>query len=132
MKRKTYFFLFVSLFVWAAVSAQTEMLGPLTKESILKGVPDWEAVAAAYNPKPEIIQKLKTIDQPIQIEVFLGTWCPDSKAHVSAYFKILEMTENPLIQTSYIGIPKEKIQSPIFSLTGEKQISYNDDPYRIL
>jgi len=108
MKRQTYFLLLVTLFVCAAVSAQTEMLGSLTKESILKSVPDWEAMAAAYSPKPEIIQKLKMIGQPIQIEVFLGTWCPDSKAHVSAYFKILEMADNPLIQTSYIGIPKEK------------------------
>ena len=84
------------------------MLGPLTKEAILKGFPDWEEVAAVYQPKPDCLRKLKAIDQAVRIEVFLGTWCSDSKNHVSAYFKILDMTDNPLIQTVYIGIPRDK------------------------
>jgi len=91
---------------------QAEMLGPLTKEAILKGVPDWEGVAAAYNPNPDCLQKLKAISQPIRIEVYLGTWCSDSKNHVSACFKILDMTDNPLIQTVYIGIPRDKTARP--------------------
>lgn len=94
------------------LSGQTEMLGPLTKEAILKGFPDWEAVAAAYNPNPACLQKLKAVQQPVRIEIFLGTWCSDSKNHVSAYFKILDMTDNPLIQTIYIGIPRDKAARP--------------------
>jgi len=98
----------VMLFSILGLSGQTEMLGPLTKEAILKGVPDWEEVAAAYQPKTDCLQKLKALQQPVRIEVFLGTWCSDSKSHVSAYFKILDMADNPLIQTVYIGIPRDK------------------------
>jgi hypothetical protein len=95
-------------------SGQAEMLGPLTKEAILKGVPDWQGVAAAYSPKPDSLQKLKSIQQPVRIEIYLGTWCPDSKNHVSAYFKVLDMTDNPLIQTVYIGIPRDRAARPKF------------------
>lgn len=90
------------------VSAQAELLGPLTRESIVKGVPDWEGVASAYIPRPDALQLLKSLGQPVRIEIFLGTWCPDSKAHVGAYFKIMDMADNPLIETLYIGIPKDK------------------------
>ncbi len=90
------------------LAGQTELLGLLTRESIIKGVPDWEAVIAAYTPKAESLRQLMAIQLPIRIEIYLGTWCPDSKSHVSAYFKILDMADNPLIQSVYIGVPRER------------------------
>ena len=108
MMRKRSSLFSVLLLASLVLPAQTELLGPLTQESILKGVPDWEAVASAYNPRPDVLQKIRAVGQPVRIEIFLGTWCPDSKAHVGAYFKIMEMADNPLIQTFYIGIPKDK------------------------
>lgn len=84
------------------------MVGPLSKEEILKNLPEWEEVVASYIPNPAIIAKLKSINKEVQVELFIGTWCPDCRRHVSAYFKILEMTDNPLIVTSYTGIPRER------------------------
>ena len=108
MKKSVCCFFSLWLFSILGFTRQTEMLGPLTKEAILKSVPDWEGVAAAYQPKTDCLQKLKTLQQPVRIEIYLGTWCSDSKSHVSAYFKILDMADNPLIQTAYIGIPRDK------------------------
>jgi hypothetical protein len=107
MKKIAISFILV-LFMSGGVFAETEMLGPLTKGQILSGVPDWEAVAAAYQPNAEAIARLKADNRPILIEVYLGTWCPDSKANVSAFFKILDMTDNPYIQTAYVGLPRDK------------------------
>jgi thiol-disulfide isomerase/thioredoxin len=84
------------------------MLGPLTKGEILKNFPDWEAVAALYLPQPEAIDQLKAIAYEVRIDVYLGTWCPDSKKHVSEFFKVLEMVDNPLLAASYIGVPRNK------------------------
>jgi hypothetical protein len=53
------------------------------------------------------IEKLQAIPSEIKIEIFLGTWCSDTKRNVSAYFKIMDMVDNPLIMTTYIGIPEE-------------------------
>ena len=108
MKKHLLTFFIAFLFLFTSSQAQVELLGELTKEEILEKLPDWQAVVASYTPKPEVIEKLKSINREIQIEVFLGTWCPDSKAHVSAYFKIMELVENPLLRTTYIGLPQEK------------------------
>jgi len=90
------------------VQGETELLGQISKEHILLSFPKWKELAAAYNPNKDIIDKLRTIDKEIEIEIVLGTWCPDSEEHVSAFFKIIELVDNPLITTSYIGIPRKK------------------------
>lgn len=85
-----------------------ELLGPLSQDQILDACPDWRAVVADYNPNAEFVDKLRSVSTEVKVEIFLGTWCPDSKAHVSEYFKVLEFADNPLIQTFLIGVPREK------------------------
>jgi thiol-disulfide isomerase/thioredoxin len=106
MKRAAAVFIF--LFSIPFLFGQGEMLGTITREEILENFPEWGELAAAYNPHPVSIEKLKFVDRLIQVEIFLGTWCPDSKVHVSAYFKILDMTANPNIRSAYIGIPRDR------------------------
>ena len=98
-------------FVWLLpllASHSCELVGPISKEEIIQNFPQWLEKAASYFPQQEFIEKLKSINYPVKIEIFLGTWCPDSQEHVSAYFKIMEMADNPLITSSYIGLPKDK------------------------
>jgi len=92
----------------AVLSSQVELQGQLTRDEILRNFPDWKTVAESYSPDLEFISGLQAVSEEIQIEVFLGTWCPDSKQHVSAYFKIMDMVQNPLIRTTYIGLPQIK------------------------
>lgn len=99
---------FLFFFLISPIYGINDLVGPLSKEDILENFPDWQEEVASYFPQSEIIAKLKSIGYEIKIEIFLGTWCPDSKQHVSAYFKIMEMADNPLLVSSYIGIPKEK------------------------
>lgn len=91
-----------------SIFGRGDLVGPITQEDILESFPGWREVMASYNPHEEAIQKLKALAVPVKIEIILGTWCPDSKDYVSAYFKIVEVVDNPLILSSYIGIPKEK------------------------
>jgi hypothetical protein len=91
-----------------AFAAEDEIVGPLTREVLFEKHPDWQAVAAAYQPKPDCVEKLRAFGREVRIELYFGTWCSDSKAHVSAYFKVLEMADTPLIQTSCTGIPEDK------------------------
>ena len=94
---------------------ETELLGPLTREAILQSHPDWQEVLAAYQPDSQAIAGLKAFDRPVQVEIFLGTWCPDSKAHVSEFFKVLDLADNPLISATLVGIPRDKTQrSPYY------------------
>lgn len=98
--------LFFLLFL--TVHGEIELLGELSKAKIFEHYPDWEEEAAAYSPNPEIIEGLKLVKFEVKIEVILGIWCPDSKKNVSAYIKIMDMINNPLITTTLVGIPKEK------------------------
>jgi thiol-disulfide isomerase/thioredoxin len=85
-----------------------DMLGALTREDILRALPDWQEVVSAYRPDAGTVDRLKTLDSPVEVNVFLGTWCPDSKAHVSEFFKVLDAVDNPLLVASYVGVPRDK------------------------
>jgi thiol-disulfide isomerase/thioredoxin len=87
---------------------QVELLGEITRDDILRNLPEWRAIVESYSPNLEIISALQAVSEEIQVEIFLGTWCPDSKQHVSAYFKVMDLVQNPLIRTTYIGIPQNK------------------------
>ena len=82
-----------------------ELVGNFTKEEIYNKLPLWEELSALYTPNPDSIDRLKTIDFPLKIDIYLGTWCRDSEAHVSEYFRIIEMVDNPFISTDLTGIP---------------------------
>ena len=90
------------------LSESQELLGDITKEEILQNQPDWGEIMASYTPDKEALAKLETISHPVEIEVVLGTWCKDSKRHVSEYFKVMDMLDNPNFFTTYIGIPRDK------------------------
>ncbi len=107
MKKIILTFLCFILLSFISVYGELELLGPLSKEEILENFPDWQEEVASYVPDQEVIEKLQSIPSEIKIEIFLGTWCSDTKRNVSAYFKIMDMVDNPLIMTSYIGIPRE-------------------------
>lgn len=85
-----------------------DLLGDLTREEILSALPEWQAVTAAYEPDPEAVALLKAVSRPVEIKVYLGTWCPDSKSHVSEFFRVLDEAGNPLLNASYIGIPRDR------------------------
>jgi hypothetical protein len=98
------------LAVSLVTAAQPELLGPLTRDVLFEKLPDWRAVAEAYQPKPDCVEKLRAQAREVRVEIYLGTWCPDSKAHVSEYFKVMELAEAPAIRTVCIGIPRDKAQ----------------------
>jgi hypothetical protein len=85
-----------------------DLVGPATRDQILEAQPEWQAVVAAYDPDPEAVARLKSLDHPVTVEVFLGTWCSDSRAHVSEFFKILDLVDSPLIIPSYVAVPRDK------------------------
>lgn len=99
---------FVFLILAFPAWPQVELSGPLTRDEILAALPEWKEVAESYVPNPEAIARLQAIQEDIDIEVVLGTWCPDSRQHVSAFFKVLDVTGNERIRVTYIGVPRNR------------------------
>jgi hypothetical protein len=97
------------LFSAAGMSrAQAVLVGPLTPETILEKVPEWKPYVDGYSPKLDIVSRLQAVPEEVRVEIFLGTWCPDCRQHVSAHIKIMDMVRNPLIQTTYTGVPRDR------------------------
>jgi len=108
MSKKVITYSLLLLFFSFSSFGKSELVGKISKEEILNNFPNWKDAYDSYSPKPDSIEKLKSIDYEVQIEIFLGTWCPDSVQHVSSYFKIMELADNPQFLTSYIGLPRDK------------------------
>jgi hypothetical protein len=87
---------------------QQEILGPVTRDELLAKYPEWQAVAAAYAPAPEAVERLRAVSREVLVEVVLGTWCDDSKSHVSEFLKVLEVVDNPLLRATFVGVPEDK------------------------
>jgi thiol-disulfide isomerase/thioredoxin len=101
-------FCLVFLFFIGPARAQIELVGPLTPEEILEKIPEWKRFVIGYSPQIDIISRLQAVPEEVRVEIFLGTWCPDCRQHVSAYFKIMDMVRNPIIQTTYTGVPRDR------------------------
>ena len=87
-----------------------ELIGPLTREAILEALPEWAHEAAAYLPDPEIIARFHDFERPIVIRVVIGTWCPDCRRHLTAFFRLIELADNPVISVEYFGVSRDKLQ----------------------
>jgi thiol-disulfide isomerase/thioredoxin len=96
------------LMVCGVAMSQTELVGPLTREDILTKLPEWKPYIQAYSPDLETVRLLQNVHEEATIEIFLGTWCPDCRQHVSAYLKLMDMVRNPLIKTTFTGIPRKR------------------------
>jgi len=90
------------------VMSQTELVGPLTPDALLEKLPEWKSFIQAYSPDLEIVSRLQNVPEEVGVEIFLGTWCPDCRQHVSAYLKLMDMVRNPLIRTTFTGIPRQR------------------------
>ena len=89
-------------------AAAQDLTGPTDREAILARNPSWQDLVAAYQPDPAALDKLRGLGREVRIEVFFGSWCSDSMAHVSAFFKILDLVDSPLLQPAYFGVPEAK------------------------
>ena len=88
--------------------AQTELVGPLTPDVILEKIPEWKPFVDGYSPRLDIVSRLQEVPEVVRVEIYLGAWCPDCRQHVSAYIKIMDMVRNPMIRTTYTGLPRDR------------------------
>ncbi len=72
------------------VKNNIEMLyGPLSLEQLYFDYPRWQQNEQDYQPQKKILARLKTVQKPFKVKLFLATWCPDSRREVPRFFKIL-------------------------------------------
>lgn len=62
-----------------------------------------------YNPKPHILDSLKSVSQDYKIQIILGTWCKDSRREVPRFIKLLNEISYPIEQLEIIGVNRRKV-----------------------
>lgn len=68
-----------------------------------------------YQPDIALVEEIKGQLPEYTIELFMGTWCGDSKREVPRFYKILEAAEFPLERLTTVAVAREKAfykQSP--------------------
>lgn len=104
------------MLISASVFAQDEFLTGSVTESQIREITVFDIYTVRYQPEEALIKKLNAVQDSIFIDVYMGTWCHDSKREIPALFKIMETIDNPLISTSYTALeykrrgPKEIIE----------------------
>lgn len=66
---------------------------------------------AAYQPNAKIVKSIqnKIKDRTLQIEIYFGTWCPDSQYEVPNLIKLLEMIDFDMTQVKLVGLGRDKV-----------------------
>ena len=98
--KRTIFFIFIVLsccpFTKRPLNQKIEdggieiLFGKISREYLFEAYPDWIDQYENYSPDPLIVDKISALKKKVTIEIFLGTWCADSKREVPKFFKILD------------------------------------------
>lgn len=78
------------------INGREIIYGETNIEQIFFDYPTWKRVYDRWDPDPEITSDILEIkDQlgEVELEIYLGTWCPDSKREVSRYYKLMDEAE---------------------------------------
>ncbi len=89
-----------------------DVVGLTSREAIEEALPTWREAIAAADPEVETARALAAVTPGAQVDVFLGTWCGDSRREVSRLFVALALASEtaPLPFTiRFIGVDRAKV-----------------------
>lgn len=93
----------------AQVKAQSSNLtGEISQQQILEHDRLFEIHMNRYEPDEEAVSYLQTFTDTVDLVVFMGGWCRESKKYLPGLLKTLEQVDSPYIKTKFIGVDEEK------------------------
>lgn len=75
--------------------ASRDVIGLTSREEIEAAVPAWRAAAAAADVEEETARALADVPPGAEVDVYLGTWCGDSRREIGRLFRALERVPEP-------------------------------------
>jgi hypothetical protein len=71
----------------------SDVVGVTSRAAIEAAVPAWRDAIAAADPADDTARALAAVPPGAEVDVFLGTWCGDSRREVSRLFAALAIAE---------------------------------------
>ena len=93
---------------WQVIDGEGMLIGNITREELFSEIDIFKINYGAYSPKDSIIQLLKNYSQPVAIDVFLGTWCGDSKKNLPRFLKTLDEAHLRPVRLALCGVDRTK------------------------
>jgi rhodanese-related sulfurtransferase len=84
------------------------LVGKITKEDLYREFPVFKEKAESYSPKPEIVEKIRKLNQPTSVILFFGTWCKDSISEVPKFLKTYDLAANPNFSLEIYAVNRNK------------------------
>jgi cyclophilin family peptidyl-prolyl cis-trans isomerase/HEAT repeat protein len=88
------------------------LVGRLPLDRLLAAVPHYLDTKAAYQPDPSVVEMIAQAVKPgDRIEVYMGTWCPDSAREVPKLLKIndlLSASHSTQLPITFLAVDRSK------------------------
>lgn len=98
------------------------LLGKITKEELHAGFPVFLKNETQYAPDIKKVDSLRTMTHKIDVVLFLGTWCSDSKTEAPKFLKLYNQLHSNLLSLKIYGVDREKTEPG--GLAKEHNIEY--------
>lgn len=93
------------------VNNEPMLIGTIDQAELFREFPVFKKNYDGYAPKDSVILSLKDYTENIHIELFLGTWCGDSKRNAAYFLKTLDLAGRPNITYTMIALDRSKKDS---------------------
>lgn len=86
------------------------VVGLTDRAAIEAAVPAWAEAAADADVEDSTARALAGVPPGAEVDVFLGTWCGDSRREVARLFRALELVPEPRPFTiRFVGVERDKV-----------------------
>lgn len=84
------------------------LIGAVTREKV-EAAPEWVQAEVEAKPDPNVAAALAAVPAGAEVEVFLGTWCGDSRREVPRLWKAIDAAGGTVpFRIHYVGVDHAK------------------------
>jgi hypothetical protein len=84
------------------------LIGATTREAIEAFSPEWVEAEVNAQPEPAGTEALGRVERGAEVEIFLGTWCDDSRRELPRLWKALDQMGSEPFALRYVAVDREK------------------------
>jgi hypothetical protein len=90
------------------VHGEEMLVGAIQREELFRAFEAFREHYEAYIPDDSVVHMIARVRRDIRVEAFLGTWCDDSRVHLSHFLKVMARAGNARISYSLHGLDRTK------------------------
>jgi thiol-disulfide isomerase/thioredoxin len=90
------------------LAQDAELIGSLTLSEIIENDPIFEIYMDRYQPEENSMTYLRNYQDSVEVVVFYGSWCRESRKYLPGLVKTLHEAGNDRVKVRYIGVDRKK------------------------